>query len=346
VNSVGNIAEILVHTGQHYDGEMSQVFFDELDISKPRYHLGIGSATHGAQTGRMLEAIEQVLLKHDAEWVITYGDTNSTLAAAVAAVKLHIPTAHVEAGLRSYNRQMPEEINRVLTDHASDLLFVPTEAAVENLRREGLALAKIHQVGDVMYDVALYYSAKAEKTSRILDTLNLTSHGFALATVHRAENTDSPSRLRTLLEALRLVGNHMPVVIPLHPRTRARVGDIEDFAAPGLRIISPVGYLDMITLEKHAAVIATDSGGVQKEAYFYQVPCVTLRNETEWVELVQCGWNRLQPPTDARAVADAIMQAIGSKGVQIQLYGGGEAAYRIVKTLEVASLERPEPVVR
>ena len=289
---------MLVHTGQHYDENMSEVFFQELEIPKPDYYLGIGSGTHGAQTGRMLEAIEQVLLQIVPDLVLVYGDTNSTLAGALAAVKLHVPVAHVEAGLRSYNRRMPEEINRVLTDHASDLLFAPTEAAVENLKQEGISSNRIFLVGDVMYDASLYYGAKAERESRILQQLGLRPKQYVLATIHRAENTDDAQRLRSIFDGLELAAKEIPVIIPLHPRTREALKQEAQLSkvAQHVLVIQPVGYLDMVMLEKHSRLIATDSGGVQKEAFFYNVPCMTLRSETEWVELVELGWNRLVPP--------------------------------------------------
>jgi UDP-GlcNAc3NAcA epimerase len=289
------IQEVLVHTGQHYDENMSDVFFQELEIPTPDYHLGIGSSSHGAQTGRMLEKIEEVLLQESPDLLLVYGDTNSTLAAAIAAVKLHIKVAHVEAGLRSFNRRMPEEINRVLTDHAANLLFAPTDSAVENLRNEGIAEEKIHLVGDVMYDAALDYLTKAEDKSLILQDLKLTSQNYILATVHRAENTDDPKRLQNIFTALVEVSKKITVVLPLHPRTRAALQRerLLDSVNNALCLINPVGYLDMVILEKNAKLITTDSGGVQKEAFFYRVPCVTLRDETEWVELVECGANVL-----------------------------------------------------
>ena len=329
------IEEVVVHTGQHYDCNMSAVFFQELEIARPDYRLQIGSGTHGAQTGRMLEAIEAVLLDVKPDWVLVYGDTNSTLAGTLATVKLHIPVAHVEAGLRSFNRQMPEEVNRVLCDHASDLLFAPTQAAVENLRREGLPETAIHQVGDVMYDAALYYRGKAEVQSRIVDKLGLVPKGYILATVHRAENTDDPERLRAIFDGLASVTD-IPVVVPLHPRTRAaleRNGLLEQ-AARSTHLLEPVGYLDMVMLEQNAALIATDSGGVQKEAFFYRVHCVTLREETEWVELVSLGWNEVVAPLSAEAVADGIRTALKAPpGVERSVYGDGHAANRIVRWL-------------
>lgn len=288
------IQEVLVHTGQHYDYQMSGVFFDELGLKPPDYHLGVGSATHGAQTGEMLRRIEEVLLKEKPDVVMVYGDTNSTLAGALAAAKLHIAVAHVEAGLRSFNRRMPEEINRILTDHISDLLFCPTETAVENLAREGFTRG-VHLVGDVMYDAAMQYLELAERKSPILEQLGLQPRSYALATVHRAENTDDPTRLAGILEGLRRVhSSGVPVVMPLHPRTR-RALERNHLSPDGIRILEPVSYLDMLVLEKHARVILTDSGGVQKEAFFFRVPCVTLRQETEWVAKVPAGPNTLEP---------------------------------------------------
>lgn len=324
---VQGVREVLVHTGQHFDQNMSDVFFSELEIRHPDHHLGVAGGQHGQQTGRMLERIEQVLVAERPDTVLVYGDTNSTLAGALAAVKLHIPVAHVEAGLRSFNRRMPEEINRVLTDHASDLLLAPTPAAVENLRREGLSSGRVHLVGDVMLDAALHYGQLAETRSTILERLDLAPDGFILATIHRAENTDDPVRLTAILQALAARSASTPVVLPLHPRTaaaieRERLGDL----AARIRLIEPVGYLDMVMLEKHAQLIATDSGGVQKEAYFYGVPCVTLREETEWVELVAAGWNRLAPPVSSAAIVEGIDSAIGTVGVSGSLYGDGTAA--------------------
>lgn len=330
------VREMLVHTGQHYHDNMSRVFFEELEIQEPDYNLGVGSASHGAQTGRMLEAIEQVLLKERPDRVLVYGDTNSTLAAALAAVKLHIPVAHVEAGLRSFNRRMPEEINRVLTDHASDLLFVPTATAAANLRNEGIPEKSIHQSGDVMYDAALFYAAKAERQSRILEYLNLKPKSYVLATVHRAENTDDPQRLRAIFEGLVRVTRSMPVVVPLHPRTRAALGRLGMTYGQlsGLTPIDPVGYLDMVLLEKHALVIATDSGGVQKEAFFYRVPCVTLRTETEWHELVTLGWTRVLTTVEPQGVERVLVEASAAPlGLDAAPYGDGTAAYYVARVL-------------
>ena len=330
------VHEMLVHTGQHYDENMSDVFFEELEIPLPNYHLGIGSGSHGMQTGRMLEGVEKVLLEEKPDWVLVYGDTNSTLAGALAAVKLHIPVAHVEAGLRSFNLRMPEEVNRVLTDHISEILFAPTEAAVENLRREGISLGRIERVGDVMYDAALFYGKKAEEESKILRKLGLSPQGYILATVHRAGNTDNPYRLEAIFGGLCRTALEIPVVLPLHPRTRFALEREKLFntAQQRLRLIEPVGYLDMVMLEKNARLVATDSGGVQKEAFFYRVPCVTLRDETEWVELVELGWNRVVPPQDEKRIAEALYSQLNYRGGRdADPYGSGDAAEKIVKCL-------------
>ena len=325
-----DVREILVHTGQHYDENMSDVFFRELELPDPNYHLGVGSGSHGAQTGRMLERIEEVLLKERPDVVLVYGDTNSTLAGALAAAKLHVPVAHVEAGLRSFNRNMPEEINRVLTDHIARWLFAPTPTAVNNLKREGIAGAGVVLVGDVMYDLALMIGGRHGS----VDRWGLSPGQYVLATIHRAENTDDPARLAAIFDGLNALAKRIPVVIPLHPRTLAVLGaDAADFA---VRIIDPVGYFDMACLEKNARLIVTDSGGVQKEAFFHRVPCVTLRDETEWIELVEIGWNRIIPPRSADAVCKGIIAALGAVPAAeppADLYGGGHAAERIVQVL-------------
>ncbi len=281
--------EVLVHTGQHYDPNMSDIFFEELGIPAPEYNLGIGSGPHGKQTGEMLVGIEEVLLKEKPDWVLVYGDTNSTLAGALAAVKLHIRVAHVEAGLRSFNRRMPEETNRVLTDHASDLLLCPTQTAVDNLEKEGVT-AGVHLVGDVMYE-ALMWAAAQQKEPSILDTLDLVPGKYLLATVHRAENTDDPERLSGILAAFGQVQETL--VWPVHPRTRLKLQELNWKPTGHVKLIEPLGYLDMAQLQKHARIILTDSGGIQKEASWLGVPCITLRDETEWVETVKSGWNRL-----------------------------------------------------
>lgn len=341
------IREIVVHTGQHYDPSMSAVFFSELGMKEPDYNLNVGSGLHGEQTGRMLSALEQVLLREQPDCVLVYGDTNSTLAGALTAAKLHIAVAHVEAGLRSFNREMPEEINRVLTDHVSELLFAPTETAVSHLRREGIRGEAVHLVGDVMFDVAIRMGARAENESRALAGLALRPKQYVLCTVHRAENTDSPECLRRILEALGGISRELPVIFPVHPRTRVALSRGQTLSAvPGVRMIEPLGYLDMALLEKNAALIATDSGGVQKEAFFYRVPCVTLRRETEWTELVEAGWNRLAPPEDAESICRSMRQALALRGTECSPYGDGFAARRIVGALSerFAPPARMQPV--
>jgi len=328
--------EIIIHTDQHYDPRMSEIFFRELEMKAPEHHLGVGSASHGAQTGRMLERIEQCLTAEKPDYVLVYGDTNSTLAGALAAAKLLVPVAHVEAGLRSFNRRMPEEINRVLTDHVADLLFAPTVQAVENLRAEGIPEDRICMVGDVMYDSVLHFGVRAQEHSRLLADLQLRSGEYVLVTLHRAENTDDSVRFRALWLALLQLSECLPVVVPLHPRSRHVLGKQQLLAdkSASLRVIDPVGYLDMLMLEKNARLIATDSGGVQKEAFFCRVPCVTLRDETEWVELVQLGWNRLAPPVSATAVLNALLDALNGKpGVEARPYGDGDSARRIAEIL-------------
>lgn len=326
---------VLVHTGQHFDPNMSNVFFEELEIPRPDYNLGIQSGNHGAQTGRMLEKVEEVLQEERPDWVLVYGDTNSTLAGALAAAKLNIPVAHIEAGLRSFNRRMPEEINRILADHVSDLLFAPTETAVKNLEKEGITGNKVRLVGDVMFDAALFYGGKAEKESRVLETLGLTRGDYVLATIHRAENTDDPQRLATIFEGLSLVASSEKVILPLHPRTRKALENhgLFPLAQNRLFLIDPVGYLDMIMLEKKARVIATDSGGIQKEAFFCGVPCVTLRDETEWVELVDLGWNRLVPPLSPTAICDAVSEAGKGLVAAVSPYGEGDSSVKICSAL-------------
>jgi UDP-GlcNAc3NAcA epimerase len=330
-----DVSEILVHTGQHYDNNMSSVFFEELAVPKPDFHLGIGSGNHGDQTGRMLAALEGVLLEVKPDWTLVYGDTNSTLAGALAAAKLQIPIAHVEAGLRSFNRSMPEEINRVLTDHLSTALFAPTAAAIANLEREGIARNALSLVGDVMYDAVKFHGAQAESASRVLADNVLERNRFILATIHRAENTDRKENLGAVVGGLALMSRIHPVIFPVHPRTRKALEEfgLLDGLPAGLKLIPPVGYLDMTMLEKNAALIVTDSGGVQKEAFFHRVPCLTLRHETEWVESVELGWNRLSPPSDADAIAAAARQCIGSRGREASPYGDGNAGTRILDAI-------------
>ncbi|WP_058557565.1 non-hydrolyzing UDP-N-acetylglucosamine 2-epimerase [Thiohalocapsa sp. ML1] len=331
-----DIAERLVHTGQHYDYGMSDVFFSELDIPTPHYNLGVGSASQGRQTGEMLIRIEDVLLKESPDRVLVYGDTNSTLAGALAAAKLRIPVAHVEAGLRSFNRVMPEEINRIITDHISDLLFAPTVGATRQLIHEGIPAAAIHQVGDVMFDAALYYAGRGESHSLLLlDKLGLRSEGFILATVHRAENTDCVDRLSSIIGGLTDLSELLPVVFPLHPRTRRaieRLGLLEA-VRQSLLVIEPVGYRDMTILEKHAKAVVTDSGGVQKEAFFFRTPCITLRDETEWGELVEYGYNCLVGADRERIVAAFKSFVSAARCWDRELFGTGTAAAEIVRLL-------------
>lgn len=333
------VEEVLVHTGQHYDYEMSKVFFDELELKEPDYHLEVGSGTHAYQTGTMLKRIEDVLFEQNPDLVMVYGDTNSTLAGALAASKVHIPVAHVEAGLRSFNQRMPEEINRVLTDHLSTLLFCATTVAVDNLRREGISQG-VHQVGDVMYDSVLYNVQLAKRRSSILEKLNLEPKSYALATMHRAENTDSADRLSSILEALKVIAeNGLRVILPLHPRTRNRLARM-GLAADGLQMTTPVSYLEMLLLQKNAQVILTDSGGVQKEAFFFRVPCITLREETEWVETVDLGWNTLTG-CDPKRILSAVKER--APGLEtLSPYGDGHAAERIISRLVGSTSEIPE----
>lgn len=328
---VGSVSEIIVHTGQHYDENMSAVFFRELDIPIPEYNLEISGGSHGAMTGRMMESLEQVLEKERPDCLMIYGDTNSTLAGALVAAKLHIPIAHIEAGLRSFNMRMPEEVNRIVADRLSSWLFCPTEEALLNLANEGLSGNAIN-VGDVMYDGSLYYRDMAREKSQAMHQLSLKEKAYALATCHRAENTDDPLRLREILQALAALAKDMPVVLPLHPRTRKLVSDngLSSFLS-SLRVVEPLPFLDMVALEQGAAMILTDSGGVQKEAFFYGVPCVTMRNETEWVETVALGWNQLAGASCEQILAAA--RAPAPTPVTAQPYGNGKAAARIMERL-------------
>jgi UDP-GlcNAc3NAcA epimerase len=330
LRETAGLHEVIIHTGQHYDPALSSMLVQELDLPEPDHHLGIGSAPHGAQTGRMLEALERVLANEQPRGVIVFGDTNSTLAGALAAAKLHIPVAHVEAGLRSWDRRMPEELNRVVTDQLSDLLFAPTESAKANLSAEGIPSERVHVVGDVMYDAALRYGGK--RVTGQSDSLELQDRNYILATIHRAENTDDPPRLRRIIEALAEIGREIAVVLPMHPRTRSALRAIGlEAEGLGFSAIEPVGYLEMLALEKSARLIVTDSGGVQKEAFFCRVPCVTLRENTEWVELVESGWNRLVPPIPGSDIAGQIRLALDSTppSEAASLYGGGQASKRI-----------------
>lgn len=319
--------ELIVHTGQHYDYGMSKVFFEEMGIKEPFVNLNVGSGTHAEQTSQMLVGIESVLLTHKPDIVLVYGDTNSTLAGALAAVKLQIKLAHVEAGLRSYNRQMPEEHNRVLTDHCSDLLFCPTITAVDNLAREGIQ-AGVHLVGDTMYDAIVQFSRLATQKSTILESLHLKSKGYLLATIHRAYNTDSPAAISSILSAFQLVDE--TIIFPIHPRTLHALQSSRTTIPPNVRPIDPIGYLDMLTLEQNARAILTDSGGIQKEAYFFRVQCLTLRPETEWVETTTSGWNELVG-TDSAAIMTALKTPISPDMAHPDYFGDGHASEKIVR---------------
>jgi UDP-GlcNAc3NAcA epimerase len=329
----GEFQEVMVHTGQHFDGNMSDVFFAELEIPPPKHNLHISGGRHGAMTGRMLEAIEQVLVDEEPDWVLIYGDTNSTLAGALAAAKLHYPIAHVEAGLRSFNMRMPEEINRLLADRVSTLLLCPTDAAVKNLRDEGIT-SGVSNVGDVMHDVALYYRDKAKASSTILERLGIQDRAFVLATCHRAENTDDPQRLAGIIKGLREVAVEIPVVLPLHPRTSKLLGDAGHSTLAPIITTPPLSYLDMVALEQAARAIVTDSGGVQKEAFFFGVPCVTMREETEWVETVELGMNVLVGASTDRIVAACRNAAEGIVAPpKATPYGAGRAAEAVISTI-------------
>lgn len=333
---IHGIQEIIIHTGQHYDANMSDQFFDELDIPRPAYNLNIGSSTHGQQTGQMLTAIEDVLFQEKPDWVLVYGDTNSTLAGALAAAKLHIPVAHIEAGLRSFNRQMPEEINRITADHLSTLLFAPTDTSYQRLLKEGIEDHRIMNVGDVMYDAARYYNERNTLRKTIVDQLKLPKQSYILATIHRAENTDSPTRLNHICNALIELSTTHHIVFPLHPRTKhvLEKSGLYTTMKNSLMMIEPVGYLDMLALEQHASHIITDSGGVQKEAYFNQVPCITLRDETEWVELIDSGWNQLCSPDNSISLLPFMTSPHKRTDPKTEaLYGDGHAAVKMVEKL-------------
>lgn len=323
------IEEIIVHTGQHYDANMSDIFFEEMKIAKPNYFLGIGGKSHGAMTGQMIEKIEEVVLQEKPDWIMVYGDTNSTLAGAIVASKLHIKLAHVEAGLRSFNMKMPEEVNRILTDRVSNMLFCPTDTAIQNLKNEGYESldCKIVKSGDVMQDGAIFYKNLAVKPNiEIKDE-------FILCTIHRAENTDDETRLRSIFEALDEIAKDKQVILPLHPRTK-KLLEHHSINTNHLTLINPVGYLEMVWLIDNSFFVMTDSGGLQKEAYFFQKQCVTLRDETEWVELVNCGANTLVG-ADKEKILDAYKSnsEFNKENSKLDLYGSGKASKKIVKEL-------------
>ena len=327
----GVINEVLIHTGQHFDKNMSDVFFDELGIKNPAYNLGVGGGSHGQNTGRMLEGLEPIFIKERPDWLVVYGDTDSTLAASLCASKLNIPIAHVEAGLRSFNKRMPEEINRILTDHLSDLLFAPTATARRHLENEGIRQSIIECVGDVMCDASLYYRRIAEAKSSILTKLRLKKKGYVLGTIHRVENTENFSKLDAIIRGWAECIH--PIVLPVHPRLR-NAFQKSDLSLPGNVIsIEPVGYLDMCVLEANAVAICTDSGGVQKEAYFYSVPCVTTRSETEWTETVELGWNTIVGD-DSNLIANLLNDPISPAAqADLSLYGSGKSCKQIVDRL-------------
>lgn len=318
------LQEVIVHTGQHYDQNMSDIFFEEMDIPVPKYKLQTGGKTHGAMTGQQLEKIEEILLEEKPDLVLVYGDTNSTLAGALSAVKLHIPIAHIEAGLRSFNRKMPEEINRILTDQVSDYLFVPSLGAKNNLLHEGVDQNKIFIVGDIMYDVSLYYKEKMIKPDWF-DALNLSN--FILCTIHRAENTDDEIKLLNIFKGLG--SSNKNIILPLHPRTVNKIKEHNITVPNNIKIVDPVGYLEMVWLEVNSDLIVTDSGGVQKEAYFHGKYCITLREETEWVELVEHGFNKLVG-YDAKLIVDGINTSDSKKIESSGIYGDGKTAKKIL----------------
>ncbi len=324
--------EILVHTGQHYDYGMSAVFFEELGLPEPDYNLGVGSGTHGAQTGAILSATESVLLGEGPDIVVVYGDTNSTIAGALAAAKLRIPVAHVEAGLRSFNRDMPEEINRILTDHVSEWLFAPTDKASRQLESEGLR-KNVHVVGDVMYDALLMHQCRAMQRSRYPGCLGLGRKEYYACTIHRAENTDSKARLAQIFSGIQKLDK--TVVIPLHPRTRKKLAEYRIEPGTNTLFQEPLGYLDMLQLQRQACCVLTDSGGVQKESYYLGVPCVTLRSETEWAETVEAGWNAVCG-TDHEAILEAVARFKVLPDAHPELFGSGNAAARISAILAEA----------
>lgn len=331
IANASDMTEVIVHTGQHFDSNMSDVFFEEMSIPKPQYNLNINGLGHGAMTGQMLEKIEEVLLKEKPDWVLVYGDTNSTIAGALAAKKLHIKVAHVEAGLRSFNIDMPEEVNRILTDRISNILFCPTSTAINNLKKEGYENidCDVIEVGDVMQDAALFYAEKAKKPEVEL------SEKFALCTVHRAENTDNPERLKSIFKALEDISQTIPVMIPLHPRTKAKLNSMGyDFENSNIHFISPVGYLEMVWLLGNCNFVLTDSGGLQKEAYFFSKPCITMRDETEWVELVEHGFNKLAG-ADTAKIIELAWEASENTVLDFstRLYGNGNAGEIIVNNL-------------
>lgn len=321
--------ELIIHTGQHYDSNMSDIFFDELNIPKPDYYLGVGSGNHGKQTGEMMAKIEEIVLNEEPDYLMVYGDTNSTLAGSLVAAKLHVPVIHIEAGLRSFNKKMPEEINRIMTDHVSEYLFSPTQTGVDNLKDENIT-RNVYNIGDVMYDAVLYNKELAEEKSSVLKENALEKKGYQLITIHRAENTDDVEKMKNILDAFSQIEETK--VWPIHPRTKHKLADygINIDSVPGLKVIDPVGYLDMLTLVSNAKKIVTDSGGVQKEAYFMKIPCVTVREQTEWVETLESEANILVG-TDTVKIVEAVKKQVTPQYKDV--FGDGKAADKIVEIL-------------
>jgi len=323
-----DLKEIIVHTGQHFDKNMSDIFFHQMQIPEPDYNLNVNSLSHGAMTGQMLAKIERVLIKEKPDWVLVYGDTNSTIAGALAAKKLHIKVAHIEAGLRSYNRKMPEEINRILTDRISDILFCPTESAIENLKAEGFEKpeCKIIKTGDVMFGAALFYYRLSQKPG-----FNIPGK-FTLTTIHRAENTNNLIRLKSILKALNKISEEIPIILPLHPRTRKIISKL-NLPTGKIKIVEPVGYLEMIRLLQNCSLVMTDSGGMQKEAFFFRKPCITLREETEWVELVESGCNSLAGANSQQIYTSYQKMINKSLNYNKNFYGDGNASEIIIREI-------------
>lgn len=326
--------EIIIHTGQHFDKNMSDVFFKEMEIPHPEYQLNVGGLSHGAMTGRMMEEIESIALNETPNYILVYGDTNSTLAGALVGSKLHLPVIHIEAGLRSYNKQMPEEINRVLTDHCSSLLFCPNQKAIDNLEKEGIAhnnQTSIYNVGDIMYDAALYYKAKAQQKNT-LSEIGLKPNTYSLFTCHRPENTENPEKLKEIISAIQQLAEEGNIIVwPVHPRLKEKIANQKLHS--NILCISPQGYLDMLNLTQHSNLIFTDSGGLQKEAYFFKKPCITLRKETEWVELVELGANELVG-SDSKLIYDAFHKAKPAI-LNSSIYGDGDCGVKIIHQIKV-----------
>lgn len=329
-NTDQSIQELIVHTGQHFDENMSEVFFEQMNIPKPHYNLEINSLSHGAMTGKMLEKIEEVLLAEKPDWVLVYGDTNSTIAGALAAKKLHIKVAHVEAGLRSFNMRMPEEINRILTDRISDILFCPTQTAIDNLKNEGYDALDIKQVqcGDVMYDAALFYKERSNRPENVNGDIP-----FVLSTIHRQENTDDKEKLTSIFEALKEIAQEQKIILPLHPRTIIKLKDFGIQPSNNIQILEPVGYFEMLWLLSNCSCVITDSGGLQKEAFFFEKPCITVRDETEWVELIHNKVNFLTG-SDQQKIIDTFNYVISASiDFSMNLYGNGDTGNLILKEL-------------